>query len=213
MGLRLFQSPSSLCTVGVLAMNLRQFAGALGVALLFIIGSASSVSAQGGGIKFGPTFTEFSSDALDYKNRTGIHAGVFFGGNRDGLLGLQSELNWIRKRSESDRGAQLIRIDYLQVPVLLRMNIGSRSSSGPIVYGLAGPAVDIKIADEIDGVTIDNGFEGVDVTMILGGGIEVARIVLEGRWDKGFRRINNLFSNVVEIKKQTFSVLVGIRLQ
>ena len=48
--------------------------------------------------------------------------------------------------------------------------------------------------------------------MILGGGIEVARIVLEGRWDKGFRRINNLFSDVVEMK-QTFSVLVGIRLQ
>ena len=68
------------------------------------------------------------------------------------------------------------------------------------MYGLAGPAVDIKIADEVNGVTIDNGFEGVDVMMILGGGIEVARIVLEGRWDKGFRRINNLFSDVVEIE-------------
>ena len=193
-------------------MNLRALARAVAVAAV-ILGFASSAAAQGGGIKFGPTFTEFSSEALDYKNRTGIHAGLFFGGNRDGLLGLQSELNWIRKRSESERNAQLIRIDYLQVPVLLRLNIGSRSSSGPIVYGLGGPAIDIKIADEIDGVTIDNGFEGVDVTMIVGGGIEVARIVLEGRWDKGFRRINNLFSDVVEIRKQTFSILVGIRLQ
>jgi outer membrane protein with beta-barrel domain len=191
-------------------MNLRAFARAVAVAAV-VLGSASSAAAQGGGIKFGPTFTEFSSDALEWKNRTGIHAGLFFGGNRDGLLGLQSELNWIRKSSESDRGA--IRIDYLQVPVLLRLNIGSRSSSGPIVYGLGGPAVDIKIADEIDGVTIDNGFEGVDVTMIVGGGFEVARIVVEGRWDKGFRRINNLFSDVIEIKKQTFSVLIGIRLQ
>ena len=193
-------------------MNLRLLARALGVALLVMIGSASSASAQGGGIKFGPTFTEFSSDALDYNNRTGIHAGLFFGGNRDGLLGLQSELNWIRKRSESNLSRQEIRIDYLQVPILLRLNIGSRSSSGPIVYGIVGPAADIKIGDEIDGVTIDNGFEGVDVTMIFGGGLEVARIVLEGRYDRGLRRINNLFSDVVDIRKQTFTVLVGVRL-
>ncbi len=193
-------------------MNLTLLARALGVALLVIIGSASSASAQGGGIKFGPTFTEFNGDALDYRNRTGIHAGLFFGGNRDGLLGLQSELNWIRKRSASNLGGQEIRIDYLQVPVLLRLNIGSRSSSGPIIYGIVGPAADIKMGDEIDGVTIDNGFEGFDVTMIFGGGFEVARIVLEGRYDKGLRRINNLFSDVVDIKKQTFTVLVGVRL-
>jgi hypothetical protein len=172
---------------------------------------SSPAAAQGVGIKFGPTFTEFSSDALDYNNRTGIHAGLFFGGNRDGLLGLQSELNWIRKKSEVESNNQEIRIDYLQVPVLLRLNIGSRSASGPAIYALAGPALDIKIADEVDGITLDNGFEGADVTMVFGGGLEVARVVLEGRWDKGLRRINNTFSDLTEIKKQTFTVLAGIR--
>src|SRR5690349_12450361 len=168
-------------------------------------------AAQGVGIKFGPTFTEFSSDALDYNNRTGIHAGLFFGGNRDGLLGLQSELNWIRKKSEVESTNQQIRIDYLQVPVLLRLNIGSRSASGPAIYALGGPALDIKIADEVEGITLDNGFEGADVTLVFGGGLEIARVVLEGRWDKGLRRINNTFSDLTEIKKQTFTVLAGIR--
>jgi hypothetical protein len=168
-------------------------------------------AAQGVGIKFGPTFTEFSSDALDYKNRTGIHAGLFFGGNRDGLLGLQSELNWIRKKSEVESSGQQIKIDYLQVPVLLRLNIGSRSASGPAIYALGGPALDIKIADEVEGITVDDGFEGADVTLVFGGGIEVARVIIEGRWDKGLRRINNTFSDLTEIKKQTFTVLAGIR--
>jgi hypothetical protein len=181
------------------------------VAVLFSAGFASSAAAQGFGVKFGPTFTEFSSDALDYKNRTGIHAGLFFGGNRDGLLGLQSELNWIRKKSEVESNSQQIRIDYLQVPVLLRLNIGSRSASGPAIYALGGPALDIKIADEVEGITLDDGFEGADVTLVFGGGIEVARVVIEGRYDKGLRRINNTFSDLTEIKKQTFTVLAGIR--
>jgi len=191
-------------------MSFRRFARTA-VAVLFVAGSASSAAAQGAGIKFGPTFTKFSSDALDYKNRTGIHAGLFFGGNRDGLLGLQTELNWIRKKSEPEAGGAEIRIDYLQVPVLLRLNIGSSSASGPAVYAIAGPAIDIKIADEIEGITLDDGFEGADVDLVFGGGIEVARVILEGRWDKGFRRINKTFSDFVEIKKQTFTVLVGIR--
>ncbi len=40
---------------------------------------------------------------------------------------------------------QAIRIDYLQVPVLLRLNIGGEFPSGFAVYGIAGPAFDIKI--------------------------------------------------------------------
>jgi hypothetical protein len=180
-------------------------------AACFSIGFTSSAAAQGFGIKFGPTFTEFSSDALDYNNRTGIHAGLFFGGNRDGLLGLQSELNWIRKRTEVESNSQQIRIDYVQVPVLLRLNIGSRSASGPAIYALGGPALDIKIADEVEGITLDDGFEGADVTLVFGGGLEVARVVIEGRWDKGLRRINNTFSDLTEIKKQTFTILAGIR--
>jgi len=190
-------------------MNLRRFARTASVAALVIAGSATSAAAQG--VKFGPTFTEFSSDALDYKTRTGIHAGIFFGGNRDGVVGLQSELNWIRKKSEPESGGPEIRIDYLQIPVLLRLNVGSSSSSGPSIYALAGPALDIKIADEIEGITLDDGFEGADVTLVFGGGIEIARIILEGRYDKGLRRINNTFSDVVDIKKQTFTVLFGIR--
>ncbi len=184
-------------------MNVRRYARTAGVAALVIAGSASTAAAQG--VKFGTTFTEFSSDALDYKNRTGVFAGLFFGGNRDGVMGLQSELNWIRKTSEPESGGPKIRIDYLQVPILLRLNIGSSSSSGPSIYGIAGPALDLKIGDDIEGVTLDNGFESVDVTLVFGGGIEVARIIIEGRYDKGLRRINNTFSNLVDIKKQTFT--------
>jgi hypothetical protein len=196
---------------GVPEMKLRLFARAFGAAAVIVVATSSSAAAQGFGIKFGPTFTEFSSDALDYNNRTGIHGGLFFGGNRDGLFGLQSELNWIRKRGEVNANGQQIKIDYLQVPVLLRLNLGSSSSSGPSLYGIAGPAVDIKVADEVEGIVLDDGFEGVDVTLVVGGGIEIARIILEGRYDKGFRRINRTFDDIYDIRKETFTILAGIR--
>jgi hypothetical protein len=191
-------------------MNLHAFARLTALTALTIIGSASIASAQGVGIKVGPTFDKFSEDALDFDNRTGIHAGIFVGGSRDNVLGLQTEFNWLRKKAETGAG-QEIRIDYLQIPVLLRLNAGSSSPNGVALFGVVGPAIELKIADEIEGVTLDDGFEGADVSLLFGGGIEFARIILEGRYEKGLRRINNLFRDFAEIKKQSFTILFGIR--
>ena len=190
-------------------MNFQSIARAA-LAVLIVIGFASTAAAEGG-IKFGPTFAKFSSDARDFKTRTGVHGGIFFGGNRSGAIGLQGEVNWIRKRAATELGDQGIRIDYLQVPVLLRLNAGTDSPNGFALYGIAGPAIDIKIADEIEGITLDDGFEGADVSLVFGGGIEVARIIVEGRYTKGFRRINQLFEEPAEIKTQAFTILFGIR--
>ena len=80
-------------------MNLRVFARALAVAAV-ILGCTSSAAAQGGGIKFGPTFTS-SADVLNYKNRTGIHAG---------LLAATATACWACNRSSTgfERGANPI---------------------------------------------------------------------------------------------------------
>ena len=94
-----------------------------------LIGSASISAAQGFGIKVGPTFDEFSDEALDFDTRTGIHAGIFVGGSRDKVVGFQTEFNWLRKQAETQSG-QEIRIDYLQIPLLLRLNAGSSSANG-----------------------------------------------------------------------------------
>jgi hypothetical protein len=191
---------------------MRPFGHVAALTVLVFAGVASNASAQGGGIKVGPTFDKFSSEALDFDTRTGIHAGFFLGGSRDNVVGMQTEFNWLRKKAEAP-GGQDIRIDYLQIPVLLRVNAGSSSSNGPAVYGIAGPAVELKIADEIEGFTLDDGVEGADVSLVFGAGFEVARLIVEGRYEKGLRRINNTFSDFSEIKKQSFTILFGVRLK
>ena len=182
------------------------------VAALVIIAAAwSAPAAEAQGIKFGPTFAKFSSDARDFDTRTGWHGGIFFGGNRSGVFGLQTEINWIRKNSSNQAIAQDIRVDYLQIPVLLRLNAGTDSANGFVAYGIAGPAVSLKIGDEIEGVTIDDTFEGADVGIVFGGGVEITRIILEARYEKGFRRINDNFLDTDEIKSQSFTILFGVR--
>jgi hypothetical protein len=176
-------------------------------ALVLII-SSSPAAAQG--IKFGPTFAKFSSEALDFDTRTGIHAGLFAGGSRENTFGIQTEFNWLRKKAGTQAG-QDIRIDYFQLPVMLRLNAGSESANGFGVFGVIGPAISLKIADEVEGFTLDDGFEGADVSLVFGGGFEVARIIVEGRFEKGFRRINNTFSAPSEIKTQAFTILFGLR--
>ena len=39
----------------------------------------------------------------------------------------------------------------------------------------------------------------------------MARIIVEGRYEKGLRRINNTFSDFTELKKQAFTILFGVR--
>jgi hypothetical protein len=199
-------------------MSSNRYGRAAIFATLVLVAFVRPASAQGVGIKIGPTFDDFSGEALDFDNRTGVQAGVFFGGNRDGLLGVQGEINWLRKqtelvadRLESNALTRDIRIDYLQVPVLLRLNAGSRSANGVAAYGILGPAIEVKVADEVEGVTLDDGFEGADVSLVFGAGIEAARIIVEGRYEKGLRRINDTFSDFAEIKKQAFTLLFGVR--
>jgi hypothetical protein len=191
-------------------MIFRPFAQLTAVIALMLVCSASIATAQGFGVKVGPTFDEFSDEALDFDNRTGIHAGLFVGGSRDNVLGFQAEFNWLRKQAET-QGGQNVRIDYLQIPALLRLNLGSSSPNGFAFYGVAGPGIEIKLADEIEGFTLVDGFEGADVSLLFGGGFEVARIIVEGRYEKGLRRINDTFSNLAEIKKQSFTILFGLR--
>ena len=177
-----------------------------------VLGASTPAAAQGVGVgfKIGPTFADFTSDALDISHRTGWHGGIFIGGNRDGFVGWQTEFNWLRRAGDTDLG-EGFHIDYLQVPILLRFNIGTNSKNGFAVYGIGGPAFEFKIGDEINGGTIDDAFEGTDVGFVVGAGMEITRLILEGRYEWGFLRVNKAFADIEEIKTRSFTILVGIR--
>jgi hypothetical protein len=111
-------------------MNIRKLAGVTVLFLIALTVSIPAATAQGFGIKGGPTYPDFSTDIedFDFDNKVGTELGFFFGGNRPGIFGFQGETNWLRKKTEAS-GAD-VRIDYIQLAALLRLNIGTKSTSG-----------------------------------------------------------------------------------
>ena len=76
------------------------------------------------------------------------------------------------------------------------------------MYGIAGPALDLKFSDDI-AASID-AVESVDVSIVAGIGFELARFIVEGRGTWGFRNIAKE-STQVDVKTTTFAILAGLR--
>lgn len=186
--------------------------------LALLLGTlASPVFAQnaegiGVGLKGGLLFSSLDFGRNDdfLQDRTGLIGGLFIGGNRGGLLGVEADIFYARKGSTLPTNRDLD-IHMLEIPVLLRVNAGSRSLGGVSLYGLAGPAMDFRLKSEFDGLDIVDSTEGYDVNLVFGGGIEITRFLAEVRYNHGLRNISKNFSQSSEIKTRAWAVLIGVR--
>lgn len=188
------------------------------LALAVLLGTlASPVYAQnaegiGVGVKGGLLFSSLDFGRNDdfLQNRTGLIGGLFIGGNRGGLLGIEADIFYARKGSRLPTNRDLD-IHMLEIPVLLRLNAGSRSLGGVSLYGLAGPAMDFRLKSEFNGLDIIDFTEGYDVNLVFGGGVEITRFLAEVRYNHGLRNISKNFSASNEIKTRAWAVLIGLR--
>lgn len=183
------------------------------MAAVVVLGGWATASAQGAGvgIKGGVVFPDFTTDALELKGRTGWQGGIWFGGNREGVVGVQGEVNFLQNRAESELvPGDTAKLNYLQVPVLLRIHNPSRAS-GFQVYGIVGPSFDVKISETIEGVSFtSDSFETLNVGAMVGAGIEFARVSVEGRYSRGLRNISKDLE-ATELKSHSFALLLGVR--
>ena len=92
----------------------------------------------------------------------------------------------------------------------MRVNIGSSGTgiNDAVVYGIAGPSLDLLFKDEL-AITTEE-VERVDVSIVTGVGFEISRFIVEGRGTWGFRNIAKE-TNAREVKSTTFAILAGIR--
>ena len=145
-----------------------------------------------------------------FDSQGGWMAGIFFGGNRPGTFGVMGELNILKKSALCGCNDEQNDLYYLQIPVLLRINAGSRNLSGVNVYGIVGPAADIKIGETLNSNIIDD-YEGFDVSVVAGAGVEITRFIIEARATWGLRNIAKGLGENRKITSRTFAVLAGFR--
>jgi hypothetical protein len=171
---------------------------------------ATPAFAQSGGLKGGLLYStlKFEDTADVYESHTGWTAGIFFGTSKAKSVGVQGELNFLQKGGDSPTGD--VRLYYLQVPILLRVGAGSAVN----VYGIVGPAFDIKIGESTPDVAIVQDWEGVDIGFMAGAGFEFGNFIVEGRGTWGIRNIAKSILAPFETEKitsATFALQAGIR--
>ena len=162
------------------------------------------------GAKIGPIFTTLSGGNVSYSNKAGLEGGIWFGGNRGGTVGVMGEMLYAVKRTSS--AGVTTTLHYLEIPILLRINIGGKSKNEFSFYILAGEVNDIKLKAAINGVNVGSQYQGLDIGMLFGGGIEFARFLIELRENIGLRSVANVGNaGNGKIKTKSFAILVGFR--
>jgi Outer membrane protein beta-barrel domain len=203
-------------------MTMRTFAKVSVVALALVALGASPALAQGigTGVKGGWLFSDLTAEGADFDSRNGYQVGLFFGGNRTGLLGVMAEVNYGEKGGTApNNDNNHYDIQFVSVPVLLRVNAGSRSLSGVSVYGIVGPQFDWLISQKVfigdEEFDISDDTKGYETSLVVGGGVELSRFILELRYTKGLVSIAKEFipilDNTSELKSNAFAILFGFR--
>jgi outer membrane protein with beta-barrel domain len=178
-------------------------------------GGGKPAEGIGIGLKVGPIFTQYSAASCDgcFNTNTGLEGGIWFGGNRGGRVGVMGEILYAKKKQEGSGLTGSTSLQYLEIPILTRINIGSRSRNGVSVYGLVGPVFDINLKASIGDQDVKSNYESLDLGILGGVGIEITRFLVEGRFNHGFRNVLKSGDAAAfgDIKTNSFAVLFGFR--
>jgi hypothetical protein len=169
----------------------------------------------GFGIKGGFLFSSAKSAQLDFSSKGGTAIGIFFGGNRTGAVGVMGEI-LLAQRKLAEKGSDdddVVKVNYIEIPILARVNIGSSSVNGLSFYGLLGPVFDIKLKAKQGDFDFDDNYQSFDIGVIAGGGVEFLRFIAEARYNWGLRNVaGGDLADTTKVKTRTFMVLFGFRI-
>lgn len=175
---------SIICVAGLMALSVQQADA-----------QDTKFGIKGGGTLYSVT-TSFAGFEETSSNKIGFAAGLFVEKPFNDLVSLQVEGLFVQKGGEEEGdeffGDEDITLSYVDVPVLLRVNIPLDGGAQPYVYagGFAGYLLDATASEE--------GFEDEDVSEFLedfnygltfGAGVSFGMLSLDVRYDMGLANI------------------------
>jgi hypothetical protein len=167
----------------------------------------------GVGVKAGATFSTLNQTNVSdvFATRAGFIGGVFLGGNRPGILGVGVDVLYERTGARDAGGTGKIDMDYIDVPVYARINLGTQSKQGISAYGIAGVDLSFLMKASLSATSSDvtSSFERPDYGAVFGFGVEITRLVIEARYTEGLSNI--LKDKSAEVKSRRFAFMVGLR--
>ena len=199
-------------------------AGAPGLASAQTVPGGSFTDGITGGIKGGITFANIpdfaevlDDDGAETSMRMGFVVGGFATKMFDDIFGLQVEGLYTQKglKYTFDPDEFEYRLDYIDIPVLLRMQ-PSRTTG---LYALVGPAFSFNInaeafsefADEEETVDIGDEVTKFEMSLVAAVGVQVQQFLIVGRYMEGLTNLLDDPPADVSYKNRTFAILAGIR--
>jgi hypothetical protein len=182
------------------------------------LASPASAQSVSGGIKVGSnvaTIAESGDGGDELGPKGGFIVGGYLTAAVNDRFAFQPELLYSQKGGGGSDGGDdfSVNVNFLQVPALLRVDFPADGRVRPFL--LAGPAFGFRTGASIefagDEEDIADDVARMDVSGIVGVGVQLSRAVVEARYDHGFRDLDREDGDN-DAKSRTFSVLVGISL-
>ena len=195
--------------------------GAILVTILAVAAAPTfAQSTVTGGVKIGVNFAKltFSEDGEDIdedvESRTGLAVGGFVDVPITELFSFQPEILYSQKGAKQEilgLGESKVKIDLVQIPVLFKANFAGTSVRPFVVFGPGfGFVTSAKIEEpDIEDLDIKDDLASVDVSGIIGAGIQFGRGIVEFRYDHGFTDLDDDEDDISEAKSKTWSILFG----
>ena len=199
-------------------------------ALVVFLMCAHPLSAQVG-MKAGVNFSTLSQKGADllslsWESYTGFTLGAFYTVGINDYLAFQPELYFSRKGGKLEGsiggflGSKSIDIDYLEIPLLLKLRFPTQSKISPSVF--IGPYGAYKLSSggtiSILGYELEEGLIGItdsDFGLVFGGAIGYrvsnVTVILDIRYDLGLVNVGEPILGVEnEIKTRSLIVMLGL---
>ena len=193
--------------------------GAILVTILAVAAAPTfAQSTVTGGVKIGVNFSKltFSEEGFDDEtsdSKTGLVVGGFVDVPITELFSFQPEILYSQKGGKQEipgLGDSKVKIDLVQIPVLFKANFAGTSVRPFVVFGPGfGFVTSAKIEEpDIDDLDIKDDVASVEVSGIIGAGIQFGRGIVEFRYDHGFTDLDDE-DDISEAKSKTWSILFG----
>jgi hypothetical protein len=139
--------------------------------------------------------------------RTGFMGGIWVAGNYNSRIGFSAEASYVMKGANEAGGPGEFKIAYLEVPGLIRVNVGPQSRAGARAYAVAGPVVGVTLTATLDGDDVTDDYKKFDVGLLGGAGVEVRRFGAEVRANWGLTAIFDPGEGGEKVKNFTIQIV------
>jgi hypothetical protein len=194
--------------------------GAILVTILAVAAAPTfAQSTVTGGIKIGVnfsklTFSEEGDEDLTTDSRTGLAVGGFVDVPITELFSFQPEVLYSQKGGKQEipgLGESKVKIDMIQIPLLFKASFAGTAVRPFVVAGPAfGFVTSAKIEEpDVEDLDIKDDVASVDVSGVIGAGLQFGRGIVEFRYDHGFTDLDDDEEDISEAKGKTWTILFG----